>query len=71
LGDLNINKQFEKLFWPILSAKLSNITPNHNIHNSVKNDEKNVQITEAKLLRAISQEVITPLATIRTLISST
>jgi len=72
LGHLNINNQFEKLFWPILSAKLANITPNHhNIQNSVKNDEKNVQITEAKLLRAISHEVRTPLATIRTLISST
>jgi len=71
LGNLNINSQFEKLFWPILSTKLANITPNHNIHNSLKNEEKNVQITEAKLLRAISHEVRTPLATIRTLISST
>ncbi len=71
LGNLNINNQFEKFFWPILSAKLANISPNHNIQNPVKNDEKNVQITEAKLLRAISHEVRTPLATIRTLISST
>ncbi len=71
LGSLTINNQFEKLFWPLLSAKLANITPNHNIKNSVKNDEKNVQINEAKLLRAISHEVRTPLATIRTLISST
>jgi len=71
LGNLNVNNQFEKLFWPILSAKLANITPNHNIQNSMKNDEKNVQITEAKLLCAISHEVRTPLATIRTLISST
>ncbi len=71
LGNLNINNRFEKLFWPILSAKLANITPIHNIQNSVSNDEKNVQITEAKLLRAISHEVRTPLATIRTLISST
>ncbi len=71
LGNLNINNQFEKLFWPILSAKLANNTPSRNIQNSVKNDEKNVQITEAKLLRAISHEVRTPLATIRTLISST
>ena len=31
LGNLNINNQFEKLFWPILSAKLANITPSHNI----------------------------------------
>ncbi len=71
LGNLNINNQFEKLFWPILSAKLANFVPNHHIQNSAKNDEKNVQITEAKLLRAISHEVRTPLATIRTLISST
>jgi nitrogen-specific signal transduction histidine kinase len=71
LGNLNINNQFEKLFWPKLSAKLAIISPNHNIQNSVKNDEKNVQITEAKLLSAISHEVRTPLATIRTLISST
>jgi len=71
LGNLNIDHQFEKLFWPILSAKLANIKPNHNIQNSLKNDKKNVQITEAKLLRAISHEVRTPLATIRTLISST
>ncbi len=71
LGNLNINNQFEKLFWPTLSAKLANNTPSHNIQNFVKNDEKNVQITEAKLLRAISHEVRTPLATIRTLISST
>jgi len=71
LGNLNINNQFEKLFWPILSAKLANNTPSRNIQNSVKNDQKNVQITEAKLLRAISHEVRTPLATIRTLISST
>jgi len=71
LGNLNINHQFEKSFWPILSVKLAKLAPNHHIQNSTKNDEKNVQITEAKLLRAISHEVRTPLATIRTLISST
>ncbi len=71
LGNLNINHQFEKNFWPTLSSKLANMVPNHNIQNSLKNDEQNVQITEAKLLRAISHEVRTPLATIRTLISST
>jgi len=71
LGNLNINNQFEKSFWPILSAKLANLGSNHHIHNYAKNDEKNVQLTEAKLLRAISHEVRTPLATIKTLISST
>jgi len=71
LGNLKINNQFEKNFWPILSAKLAKLGTNHNIHNFVENDKKNVQITEAKLLSAISHEVRTPLATIRTLISST
>ncbi len=71
LGDLNFNDQFETNFWPILSAKLAKSAPNHTIHDSLKKDKKNVQITEAKLLSAISHEVRTPLATIRTLISST
>ena len=71
LGNLNFNNQFEMNFWPILSAKLAMLGPNHNIYNSPANDKKNVQITEAKLLSAISHEVRTPLATIRTLISST
>ena len=71
LGNLNINHKFEKNFWPILAAKLANFGPNHHIQNSLKNDKQNVQITEAKLLSAISHEVRTPLATIRTLISST
>ena len=71
LGNLNINNQFEKTFWPILSTKLAKLGPNHNIQKSEKNDIKNVQISEAKLLSAISHEVRTPLATIRTLISST
>jgi len=71
LGNLNINNQFEKTFWQRLSIKLAKFGPNHNIQNSVKSHEKNIQITEAKLLRAISHEVRTPLATIRTLISST
>ncbi|MBO6959875.1 MAG: HAMP domain-containing histidine kinase [Prochlorococcus marinus CUG1438] len=71
LGNLNMNNQFEKNFWPILSTKLAKLAPSRNVYNSVKNDEKNVQISEAKLLRAISHEVRTPLATIRTLLSST
>ncbi|MBO6971482.1 MAG: HAMP domain-containing histidine kinase [Prochlorococcus marinus CUG1431] len=71
LGNLNINNQFEKNFWPTLSAKLAKLGPHHNIQNSLRNDNKNVQITEAKLLSAISHEVRTPLTTIKTLISST
>ena len=41
LGNLNFNDQFEKNFWPILSAKLAKLGSNHNIQNSVKNDKKN------------------------------
>ena len=71
LGDLNINNEFEKSFWPSLSIKLANLIPKLSVQNAVKNDDKNDQLTEAKLLQAISHEVRTPLATIRTLISST
>ena len=71
LGDLNINNEFENNFWPRLSIKLANLIPKLNFQNSIKNEDKTSQVTEAKLLQAISHEVRTPLATIRTLISST
>ncbi len=71
LGDLHINHEFEKSFWPSLSIKLANLIPKLSVQNAIKNDDKNDQLTEAKLLQAISHEVRTPLATIRTLISST
>ena len=71
LGNLNINNEFENNFWPCLSSKLTNLIPRLSVQNSIKNDNKTLQITEAKLLQAISHEVRTPLATIRTLISST
>ena len=71
LGELNINDQFSRNFWPNLSVKLSKLVPNLHLQNSIENDNKKVQITEAKLLKAISHEVRTPLATIRTLITST
>ena len=71
LGDLNINNEFANNFWPSLSTKLANLIPKLSVQNSIKNDNKTVQISEAKLLQAISHEVRTPLATIRTLISST
>ena len=70
LGDLNINNEFENSFWPALSTKLANLIPKFSVQNAIKNDGKNDQLTEAKLLKAISHEFRTPLATIRTLISS-
>ncbi len=71
LGDLNINDEFEKNFWPSLSSKLASLIPKLSVQNSIKKDDKNDELTEAKLLQAISHEVRTPLTTIRTLISST
>ena len=72
LGELKFNEEFANNFWPSLSTKLANLIPKVNVHNSIKDDKKKtVQLTEAKLLKAISHEVRTPLATIRTLISST
>ena len=37
LGNLNINNQFEKNFWPTLSAKLAKLVSNQNIHSFLKN----------------------------------
>ncbi|ABM72973.1 Signal transduction histidine kinase [Prochlorococcus marinus str. MIT 9515] len=71
LGHLNINDEFEKNFWPNLSSKLANLIPKLSVQSAVKNDDEKHQLTEAKLLQVISHEVRTPLATIRTLISST
>ena len=71
IGDFEINQEFERNFWPSLSIKLASLIPKLSVQNAMKNDDKNEQLTEAKLLQAISHEVRTPLATIRTLISST
>ncbi len=71
LGELQINNQFAQNFWPSLSIRLSKAVPSLNIQNTVKEENKTVQIIEAKLLKAISHEVRTPLTTIKTLIRST
>ena len=71
LGDLKVNYDFQNNFWPSLSIKLATLFPILNVQNSFTSDSKNLQVTEAKLLKAISHEVRTPLATIRTLINST
>jgi len=68
---LQSNKEFIDNFWPMLSIRLANLIPDLNLQTTFADHNKNLQITEAKLLEAISHEVRTPLATIRTLISST
>ena len=72
LGKLYIHKEFSNNFWPSLSIELANLIPNLSFQTTFKEENnKDWHITEAKLLEAISHEVRTPLATIRTLISST
>ena len=72
LGKLYIHKEFSNNFWPSLSIELANLIPDLSFQTTFKEENnKDWQITEAKLLEAISHEVRTPLATIRTLISST
>ncbi len=72
-GKLSINHEFASNFWPSLSMKFAKMVSNsNNIQVSFNaQSDKSLKITEAKLLEAISHEVRTPLATIKTLISST
>ena len=72
LGELSFNNDFANNFWPTLSSRLANIVPNIHLQASHKSElNETSHITEARLLEAISHEVRTPLATIKTLISST
>ncbi len=72
LGELSFNNDFTNNFWPALSSRLANIIPKINLKVSSKSEKnETINITEAKLLEAISHEVRTPLATIKTLITST
>jgi len=71
-GEFTINNKFTNTFWPSLSIKLAKLIPNITFKTSLKEQStKTIQTSEAKLLEAISHEVRTPLATIKTLISST
>tara|TARA_Y100000589_G_scaffold222792_1_gene210309 strand:- start:142 stop:1509 length:1368 start_codon:yes stop_codon:yes gene_type:complete len=71
-GEFTINDQFTYTFWSSLSIKLAKLIPNRTFQTSLKEQStKILQISEAKLLEAISHEVRTPLTTIKTLISST
>ncbi len=72
LGELTVNNQFSNNFWPSLSIMLATLIPDLTFKTALKeHSKKTLQISEAKLLEAISHEVRTPLTTIKTLISST
>ncbi len=74
LGELHTNNDLERNFWPLVSERLARFTPSLNIQmlpdRSTINKSNNPTNGEKSLLEAITHEVRTPLATIRTLIRS-
>ena len=74
IGNLKSNDSFEKLFWPLLSQRLAAIAPSLTLHTLPEKSRSEISDkdmnSEISLLEALSHEVRTPLATIRTLIRS-
>nr|WP_257473444.1 sensor histidine kinase [Prochlorococcus marinus] len=75
MGQLKTNDDLSKVFWPLLSQRLADIAPSLNIQtlpdNIINDDDKSSsKSNEITLLEALTHEIRTPLATIRTLIRS-
>ncbi len=74
LGQLRANEDLSKIFWPLLASRMAGLGPSLNIQtlpdNESINEFKNESNGEILLLEALTHEVRTPLATIRTLIRS-
>ncbi len=74
MGQLKTNDDLSKVFWPLLSQRLADIAPSLNIQtlpDNLINDQKSTsKNNEISLLEALTHEIRTPLATIRTLIRS-
>ncbi len=74
LGQLSSNDCLEKSFWQLLSERLARMAPSFTVQkvSDISEIEKvpNSTTSEITLLEALSHEVRTPLATIRTLIRS-
>ena len=74
LGQLKTNEDLSKVFWPLLSQRLADVAPSLNIQTLPDNFSNENQSTsknsEISLLEALTHEIRTPLATIRTLIRS-
>ena len=74
MGQLKTNDDLSKVFWPLLSQRLADIAPSLNIQtlpeNRIKNQKSSSHNSEISLLEALTHEIRTPLATIRTLIRS-
>ncbi len=74
LGALSTHETIQEAFWPLLSARLASSAPSLTVqtlpdeqHPTKTSKEPSAEIT---LLQALTHEVRTPLATIRTLIRS-
>lgn len=74
MGELKTNDDLSKVFWPLLSQRLADIAPTLNIQtlpdNTINDEKLNAKTSEISLLEALTHEIRTPLATIRTLIRS-
>ncbi len=77
LGQLRSNADIGKVFWPLIASRLAEMAPSVNIQTSqddvLKNQEERLApkaSSEISLLEALTHEIRTPLATIRTLIRS-
>ena len=74
LGQLKTNDDLSKIFWPLLAQRLAGDVPSLNIQTlpeKVIDEEKTGTLNgEISLLEALTHEIRTPLATIRTLIRS-
>ncbi len=74
LGELNSDHVLEKLFWPRLSERLAEMAPSLTLQPIPDKifvaKSANESSSELTLLEALTHEVRTPLATIRTLIRS-
>jgi signal transduction histidine kinase len=74
LGPLQSDQQLAEMFWPRLAERLAAIAPSVTlqplVHRNEGTDAKAAPSSELALLEALTHEVRTPLATIRTLIRS-
>ena len=74
LGPLQSSEAFEHQFWPALAERLAAMAPSLTLQTvravDASNPSQDVAEAELSLLEAITHEVRTPLATIRTLIRS-
>ncbi len=74
LGELRTNDHIDKVFWPLIASKLAEFTPSltFQTYSEVeKTDSVETNVSgEISLLEALTHEIRTPLATIRTLIKS-